>query len=736
MTKNMKALMAGTTTLLLGMNVFATPVQAAVDGQSAAALGKAAVEQTTGTSGKGSTGKPDDQTDARVASDDQTDVNAESAKLGQTGGGAADNAEGQSGTGEGTDSKAATKTQKANDDNQGKTKDDSTSKSDDHKSANDSQSDTKEYTANAEEKTTESKEESKKIEKVNVKDFYNEDGSVNKDKLTNYIKEVAEKDPLGIAGIFHIFGNELNDNTHIAGNVATNKITAGDFGTNPNAPANLTVGDIHYIGNLDHINQINGDNKVVIFGPDIEYRSYENGSSIQVNHNGNWEKVGIPFNHIIKADQKLDIQGELDKLSKKSDEWASHTQTAGVKADFTDQNQSYIDLSGVNKKDSKYPIYVTIDASVFSQKHNITIKGISAGEDAPLIIFNVTNIKDGDLTVQTHLALEYSDGSAITGSSDSQSHANKFLWNFGTTVKNLYIGGDYHLGSILATKANITNYVNVDGNIIGNKITVNGETHRWDLVAIPPENGKSIKPGPGPDLSYDLPKLDYGTPGPDLSYDLPKLDYGTPGPDLSYDLPKLDITKPTKPDKPTNPGEDTPKPKDEIPPFPFNPAYPVIPDHNVPDNPTTPDFFKPQPKAPVPDQPVTPSFSEPKPKTPLPDAGTHSISTPNDDVETFFKAQAKAKLVSKKVSVRGKAESAKPVTATPKTMVEHANVGGKIATPQAKKLSSLKSTPQSKKAASLPQTGQKQNHIALLGLGLVLSAVALVIGFFDKTKKN
>lgn len=50
--------MAGTTTLLLGMNVFATPVQAAVDGQSAAALGKAAVEQTTGTSGKGSTGKP------------------------------------------------------------------------------------------------------------------------------------------------------------------------------------------------------------------------------------------------------------------------------------------------------------------------------------------------------------------------------------------------------------------------------------------------------------------------------------------------------------------------------------------------------------------------------------------------------------------------------------------------------------------------------------------------------
>lgn len=686
---NMQAIMAGTTTLLLGMNVFATPVQAAVgsqavDDQSGATLGKAAVEQTTGTSGKGSTGKPDDPAKTNVEYSDQTGA-TESTKLSQTDDGVADNVEGQSGIKEGADGKAATKTQKENaDDHQGETKD---SKSDD-----DSQSDKKADSIKSEADNNKSKEEFKKLEKVNVKDFYNEDGSVNKDKLTNYIKEVANKDPLGIAGVFHIFGNELNDNTHIAGNVATNKITAGDFGTNPNALANLTVGDIHYIGSLEHINQINGDNKVVIFGPDIEYRSYENGSSIQVNHNGNWEKVGIPFNHIIKANQKLDIQGELDKLSKKSDEWASQTQTVGVKADFTDQNQSYIDLSGVNKKDSKDPIYVTIDASVFSQKHNITIKGISADEDAPLIIFNVTNIKNGDLTVQTHLALEYSDGSAITGSSETQSHANKFLWNFGTDVKNLYIGGDYHLGSILAPKANITNYVNVDGNIIGNKITVSGETHRWDLVAISQKNDETTK---------------QGTPGPDLSYDLPKLDYGTPGPDLSYDLPKLDITKPTKP------GKDTPKPKDEIPPLPFNPAYPAIPD-----------------------QPVTPSFSEPKSKTPFPDAGTHSISTPNDDVETFFKAQAKAKLVSKKVSVRGKVESAKPVTATPKTMVEHANVGGKVATPQAKKLSSLKSASQTKKAASLPQTGQKQNHIALLGLGLVLGAAALTVGFFDKTNKE
>ena len=44
----------------------------------------------------------------------------------------------------------------------------------------------------------------------------------------------------------------------------------------------------------------------------------------------------------------------------------------------------------------------------------------------------------------------------------------------------------------------------------------------------------------GPDLNYDLPKLDYGQSGPELNYDLPKLDYGQSGPELNYDLPKLD----------------------------------------------------------------------------------------------------------------------------------------------------------------------------------------------------
>ena len=57
------------------------------------------------------------------------------------------------------------------------------------------------------------------------------------------------------------------------------------------------------------------------------------------------------------------------------------------------------------------------------------------------------------------------------------------------------------MGSVLATNAHITNAVNIDGNIIGNKVTVSGETHRWDLT--PPfveiEEPEKPKPEPKPD---------------------------------------------------------------------------------------------------------------------------------------------------------------------------------------------------------------------------------------------
>ena len=356
-----------------------------------------------------------------------------------------------------------------------------------------------------------SKEGTNKKDKPNINEM-------TKEELADHIKDLADKHPLGIAGIFHIFGNEVTQNGHIAGNIAADKLSGTNFGTNSNATNNLTNGDIHYVGNLNGLNKIDGDNKVVIFGPDIEYRSFENDGAIEVNYGTaekpDWRKVDIPYNHIVQADQKIDIQGELDKLSQKSDNWASQAQTEGVKADFNDLNNSWIDVSEAikNAGDSKEPIYVTIDAAHLSgDKRNITIKGIPAGAEAPMIILNVINIQGGDLTVQTHLVLEYADGNNIGGSSETPNQFNKLLWNFGTDVNKLHFAGDYHLGSVLATNAHITNAVNIDGNIIGNKVTVSGETHRWDLtppfVEIKePEKPKPAPENPTPDTPAPQPK--------------------------------------------------------------------------------------------------------------------------------------------------------------------------------------------------------------------------------------
>lgn len=370
-----------------------------------------------------------------------------------------------------------------------------------------------------------SKEGTNKKDKPNINEM-------TKEELANYIKDLADKHPLGIAGIFHIFGNEVTQNGHIAGNIAADKLSGTNFGTNSNATNNLTNGDIHYVGNLNGLNKIDGDNKVVIFGPDIEYRSFENDGAIEVNYGTaekpDWRKVDIPYNHIVQADQKIDIQGELDKLSQKSDNWASQAQTEGVKADFNDLNNSWIDVSEAikNAGDSKEPIYVAIDAAHLSgDKRNITIKGIPAGAEAPMIILNVTNIQGGDLTVQTHLVLEYADGNNIGGSSETPNQFNKLLWNFGTDVNKLHFAGDYHLGSVLATNAHITNAVNIDGNIIGNKVTVSGETHRWDLTPPFVEIEEPEKPDPKPEPEPEpepKPEPEPENPTPDTPAPQPK----------------------------------------------------------------------------------------------------------------------------------------------------------------------------------------------------------------------
>ena len=510
-------------------------------------------------------------------------------------------------------------------------------------------------------------------EKVDKED---EEETKKLEDIKKYIEEVAAKHPLGIAGIFHIFGNEVDGQVHIAGNIAADKVGAGDFGTNSGATSNLTNGDIHYIGSIDHLNKINGDNKLVIFGPDIEYRSYENGGAIQVNFGTKdepkWQKVDIKHSHIIQADKPLDIQGELDKLGEKSDNWASQSQTEGVKADFTDHNNSWIDVSEAikNAGDRKEPIYVTVDASHISgdNKHNITIKGIPAGENAPIIILNVTNVQNGDLTVKTHLVLEYSDQNNVNGSSEKHGQANKLLWNFGTNLNSLNIDGDCHLGSILASNAHITTNVNVDGNIIGDKVTIKGESHRWDLV--PPMEEIQIPENPTPE-------------------------------DPTPEDPTPEEPKPEEPTTPPTDEELPPSEEDFIRPLPEDVVDPIGEEEEPKEEEKQDeeDFIRP-----LPEDVVDPIGEE-----------EESKEKEKQDEEDFIRPLPEnvVKSTANKVQEQQKEEKATPQTST-STVVETST----------------------EEEIALPETGEKQNP--LISIGAVMSAVAvalLSLGLIIK-KKN
>ncbi|WP_316244697.1 collagen-binding domain-containing protein [Lactobacillus ultunensis] len=282
-----------------------------------------------------------------------------------------------------------------------------------------------------------------------------------------------------MAGIFHIFGLGIDSTSHMAGNVAIGNLNAGDFGTNKEALTNLTIGDIHYIDSIVNLNQINGENhKLIIFGPDIKYRAKENEPHrIEVLVDGEWKTFNVPYGHVLQTDQRLDINAKLEELGKKADKWAEHEQTAGVEV-----KDNIIDLSQVDLSQNE-PIYVTVNADYITgnNKHEFRIKGIPAGALEPIIILNVIS-KNTGLTLNTHMVLEYRDGSTITNSGEKHEKYNKLLWNFGTKIEEIIFDNDYFFGSVLAPNAHLIVKQNVDGNIIGKKLTLTGETHRWDLI--------------------------------------------------------------------------------------------------------------------------------------------------------------------------------------------------------------------------------------------------------------
>lgn len=368
---------------------------------------------------------------------------------------------------------------------------------------------------------------------------------------------------LGIAGAFHLFGEEVILNADTNGNIAAGNLTANvDFGTRGESH-NHTKGDIYYIESADKIpeNGFRNEHNYVVFGDGVNVEIKDDKVLVD-------GKVitNLKSEQIKKIHGYLDIKSELARLAEKADNLQKAPETAGVKSDFTDMNNKVIDVSDVKPENGT--IYINIDPADLLAPQPITIKGLSEAKDSPAIVLNVGSMENGKYDIQTQIKLVYADGHMPSAGSEGHAKPNKVLWNFGSETTEIKFSSGCFLGSVLAPNAEIKTDVNVNGNIIGKKIIINaGESHRWDLNhdltdVIIPEPDDSNKPTPDPTQP-----IDPSDPKPEESKPIDP----SPAPPID---PKPETPEPTQPVLPTQP---------TIPVQPITPTTPELnPDENEP----------------------------------------------------------------------------------------------------------------------------------------------------------
>jgi clumping factor B len=422
---------------------------------------------------------------------------------------------------------------------------------------------------------------------------------------------MANHNALGVAGEFHLFGNEVEVGSHLTGNVATNKLTSsgsltiGDHDDSHNA----TVESIHYVKKFNANDAINlGSSKEYIhIGKDNNVK--KDGGHLFVIDGNHEQKIDNATDSVVISENAdgsyLDVAKELDKLTTKPDLWSKENQSAGVYADFKDSNKQSIDVSKAEANDGI--IFVDLDVKYLEAPQDITIKGIDSSDDSTQII--VINVKYGqnaqdtkqNYNFQTKTHFTYSDGTMITGSQDHRK-VNRVLWNFGTTMSKFEFYGAPFLGSMLAPKGTICAHGNIDGNIVANTIEIFGETHEWDLTPdadFVENNSNNDKPdqpdqpkNPGKDNQSG--KSDEGD-NPDQGLN-PQSDDNNDQPSKGDDHPKP--VTPSTPEQPNdweeiivpghnNDNHETPSTDDNVPEQPTYPKEPGLePKHEE-------DFFKP-----------------------------------------------------------------------------------------------------------------------------------------------
>ncbi|MDT7012998.1 collagen-binding domain-containing protein [Levilactobacillus namurensis] len=319
---------------------------------------------------------------------------------------------------------------------------------------------------------------------------------------------------LGIPSYFHIFANEATLNTHTNGNVAVGLLHGNvNFGTN--VIEALLDKDISYIQAFDKLANssfvVQGetrDNKIV-FGDGVEI-DISNPNRPKIN--------GVDMDHLTanevfqdkNGNVYIDFAAEFAKLKQTNTEVADWPSVKDyTSADFPDQNNRVIDVTNMTP-DENGRIVLNLSPDVMTSGTPITIKGLSPDEDGHTVVINVDTNGQDDYTINSEVKIIYSDGTERENHETEYFGDNHLLWNFiDRTASDKQYTGTLSFerrfqGSVLAPSADVVvANVNLDGNIIADKVTVNGETHRWDLQDRP-NPGKPELPE-NPDIPVTLP---------------------------------------------------------------------------------------------------------------------------------------------------------------------------------------------------------------------------------------
>ncbi|MDT2782931.1 choice-of-anchor A family protein [Vagococcus fluvialis] len=93
-----------------------------------------------------------------------------------------------------------------------------------------------------------------------------------------------------------------------------------------------------------------------------------------------------------------------------------------------------------------------------------------------ILLFNVVSMpEDGEASINSQINYNSRNNQETENFMDAN-----ILWNFGTTNATVVVNRPFQ-GTILAPNSNIIANQNIDGSIISKYVTINAESHRWDL---------------------------------------------------------------------------------------------------------------------------------------------------------------------------------------------------------------------------------------------------------------